>query len=120
MAALTTRPRSLRAVGTGRADDEVGMRSPSANAGFAIAADATLGPHRCTDAMAPAETNRQQHTESHRELRETNEPSFRGHGEARTCGKNQLSARRSERERVVERGFGEEEKPRRPGLLSLG
>lgn len=78
VAALTTRPRSLRAVGTGRADDEVGMRSPSANAGFAIAADATLGPHRCTDAMAPAETNRQQHTESHRELRETQRAELQG------------------------------------------
>ena len=76
VAALTTRPRSLRPVGTGRADDEGGMRSPSASAGFAIAADATFGPHRCTDAIAPAETNSTQNHAVH--YRRPNKLSFRG------------------------------------------
>ena len=78
VAALTTRPRNLRPVGTGRADDEGGTRSPSANAGFAIAADATLGPHRCTDAMVlprPTANSTQNHTVSYGR---PNEASFRG------------------------------------------
>lgn len=53
VAALTTRPRNFRLLDTA-CEDNCGIRRPSTEAGFATGANATCGPHRCTDAMAPA------------------------------------------------------------------